>query len=181
MVIGIVAATLVVAGAWAVAQKLLEVVPPDTLPMSARYAISSFPTAELASSWHQTVSPLQGPYLAPFLRTTAVTVTAGIVDLAVMVGAVVGTVLAPARSRARRLGAVVLAMTVLLPPALVVFNAFVQRVYVVIPPRYGISLVPALVAAAVPLVRRRTGAYAAATVAVLAGGAVLAAVAFPAA
>jgi hypothetical protein len=63
----------------------------------------------------------------------------------------------------------------------VVFNAFVQRVYVVIPPRYGISLVPALVAAAVPLVRRRTGAYAAATVAVLAGGAVLAAVAFPAA
>lgn len=180
MALGIVLVTMVVAGMWAVAQKLLEEVPPETLPMSVRTAASSFPIAELASSWHQTVSPLRGPYLAPFLRTTPVTVMAGLVDLALMVGAVVGTVLAPAGSRARRLGAVVLAMTVLLPPVLVVFNALVPKVYVVIPPRYGISLVPALVAAAVPLVRRRSWGYATSVVAVLAGGAVVAALAFPA-
>jgi hypothetical protein len=43
----------------------------------------------------------------------------------------------------------------LIGPALVLFNALVQGLYVIIPSRYGLSLVPALLAASVPALRRK--------------------------
>lgn len=166
---------------WLVAQRVLQVVPPSEIPMVSRFAIGSFPFAELTTSWQQTVSPLRGAYLAPFLRTTPMVVMAGVVDLALMAGAVGGTVLAAIGSRQRRLGVVALGLAVLLGPALVAFNAVVQGIYVVIPPRYGLALVPALAVAAVPVVQRRVGSGVASVVALLAGGAALAAVLAPAA
>ena len=107
-------------------------------------------------------------------------VTSGFVDLALMAGAVAGAVLAGVGTRARRLAVAALVLAVLLGPLLVVFNTVVQGIYVVIPPRYGLALVPALAAAAVPALRHRAGLVLGAVVAGSAGLAALAALAFPA-
>lgn len=157
LAVALVGATVVVAVAWAVVQRLVQSVDPTTLPMAQQFAITDFPWPQVFLNWQQPVSPFRAPYLGPFLRTEAVVVTASLVDLAVTLG-----------------------LTVLLGPALVVFNAVVQSVYVDIPPRYGLALVPALAAAAAPALRRPAGAVLASGVAVLAGGAVLLAIAFPA-
>jgi len=174
------AATVVVSVAWLVAQRLLQVLPPTEIPMIIRFRIDRFPLTELTTSWHQAVSPLQSPYLAPFLRTRPVLAMSGVIDLALMAGAVAGAVMAQRVSREKRIAIVALALAVLLGPALVVFNAVVQDVYVVIPPRYGLALVPALAAAAIPVLRRSVGIVMVSVLAVAAGGAVLLAVLFPA-
>jgi len=166
--------------AWFVAQRLLQVIPPDSVPMSVRTAYVEFPWAQIPAAWHQAVSPLQSPYLAPFLRNRLVTVSAGFVDLALVAGAVIGTVLASPGSRERRLGWTALATAILLGPLLVFFNALVPHIYVPIPPRYGLALVPALAAAAVPALRKRLGTWVVGALAVAAGSGALLAGAFPA-
>ncbi len=181
LILEMMAAVAAISVVWFAAQRFLQVLDPAEIPMVARFAVDDFPVAQLAGAWHQTVSPLQGPYLAPFLRTDAMVVTSGFVDLLVMAGAVAGAVLARRASRERRLAIAALVLAVAIGPLIVVFNAVVQGIYVVIPPRYGIALVPALVAASLPALERRSGLVVASGAAALAGAAVLAAIAFPAA
>jgi hypothetical protein len=148
---------VVVAGAWAIAQRALQAIPPSQVPMVARFRTTQFPLSQLTVSWRQTLSPLRSPYLPPFLRTSFVQTMADLVDLALIAGVVGGAILAAPRSRERRLAGAVLVMLAVIGPALVVFNFVVQGLYVDIPPRYGIALVPAMAAAAVPVTRRQFG------------------------
>ena len=139
--------------AWYVVQKSVEVVAPSTVPMVYRYYFDKFPLAEMATSWHQTVSPFWERYIPPFLQNRAVLATAGVVDLLMVAGPAAGTILAPRGSRGRVLGGSVLVLLPLAGPALVLLNALVQQTYVVIPSRYALSLVPGLLAAMVPAMR----------------------------
>ena len=175
-----VGAAALVSVAWLIAQHYLQVLPTSEIPMVSRFLIDRFPATEFANAWHQTVSPLQSPYLAPFLRTQPVQVVAGLVDLALMAGAVAGLALAARGSREKWVATVALTLAVAVGPLLVLFNVVVQGVYVVIPPRYGLALVPALAAAAIPALRRRLGVVLVTVLAAASGAAVLLAIAFPA-
>jgi hypothetical protein len=175
-----VGAAALVSVAWLVTQRYLQVLPPTEIPMVSRFLIDRFPSTEFATAWHQTVSPLQSPYLAPFLRTQPVQVVAGFVDLALMGGAVAGLALAVRGSREKRVAVVALVLAVAVGPLLVLFNVVVQGLYVVIPPRYGLALVPALAAAAIPALRRQIGVILVSVLAAASGVAVLLAIAFPA-
>ncbi|MCD9623367.1 hypothetical protein [Rhabdothermincola salaria] len=167
---GLVVVVGVVSFGWFVAQRVLQEAPPSTIPMVSRYEITSFPLVEMASSWSQTVSPLQTPYLPDILQTDGVMAMAAIVAMLIVVGAVAGTILAVRGSRERSLGVCALVLLPLLGPLLVLFNAIVQGLYVVIPSRYGLALIPALLAAAVPALRYRTSLVVAGSAAVLAVG-----------
>jgi hypothetical protein len=68
------------------------------------------------------------------------------------------------------LGCASLLTVALAGPALVVFNAVVQGIYVVIPIRYALAAVPALAASGLPVASTRVGRVA---LSVLAGGLVV--------
>jgi hypothetical protein len=155
MMVAMVAAVAVVSVAWLVTQKVLEVASPSTIPMVYRYRFDRFPFQELASNWHQTVSPFVERYVPPFLQSRTVLTMAAVVDLLMVAGPVAGTVMAVRRSRERSLGVAALIVMPLVGPLLVLFNAVIQQLYVVIPSRYALSIVPALLAASVPALRRR--------------------------
>ena len=146
-----------VAGAWTVAQKVLERPGAGKVPMLTRFAVSSFPVSGLASSWQQTFDPLASPYLPAFLDTSAVVLVSSAVAVALVVGAVGGAVLGPPGSRQRILAVSALVTACAAGPLLVVFNAVVQGIYVVVPVRYALSAAPAMAAAGIPVAQRPTG------------------------
>ncbi len=173
-----VAAVLVVALAWRLVQNSLQIIPSSQIPMVIPVLVDRFPLADFGSSWHYTFSPLQSAWLAPFLRTRIVTFMGGVGDFLVVAGAFAGAVLAGRATRERRLGVIALVAIAACGPALVVFNYVVQSIFTVIPPRYGLSIVPALGAAAVPALRRRSGLVIGTAFALFASGVVLSAMAF---
>jgi hypothetical protein len=172
------AAVLVVAAVWRVTQGALQIIPPSQVPMITPVLVDRFPLVEFGSSWHATFSPLQNPWYAPFLRTRMVIFMAGVGDLVVIAGAFAGAVLADRGSRERRIAVIALLTAVACGPALVLFNYFLQGIYTPIPPRYGLSLLPAMAAASVPALRRRSGLVLGGGFAVFATAVVLSAMVF---
>lgn len=148
-------ATIMGALAFRVLQGLVQEIPANELPMAVSSSVQRFPITGFFPAWHIGVSPLQDPHLAPFLIRTWTRAAIPAVDLFVMVGAVAGTVLAGVTTVGRRLGGAALAMTVACGPAIVAFNYVVSGIYAPVPPRYALSVVPALLAASLPLFRRR--------------------------
>jgi hypothetical protein len=161
----LVVAVLVPAVLWLVGQRLLQVVPPADLPMNKRFEITTFPWAYVTANWKQGLSPLSSPNIIPILDGRWTYFWLGLTDAAVVVLAAAGSMLAPARSPIRIIGVSALACAVAVGPAVVVFNALIQGTYVPIPPRYALSIVPALLVAAVPVVRSRFGLAVVATIA----------------
>jgi hypothetical protein len=156
VLIGLTGIALVVPSVfWLACERFLQVVPPSTIPMLQRFRITTFPWAELSSSWKQGVSPLSSPNHIPELTSGRSTFWVAAVDATLMVVAVAGTIVAGKTTRLRAVGASVLTVAVLVGPAIVVFNAVVQSIYVVVPPRYALSIVPALVAVGVAALARR--------------------------
>jgi hypothetical protein len=64
-------------------------------------------------------------------------------------------------------------------PVFALFLFFAQGVNISIPPRYGLSMVPALVVAAIPLLRTRVGLALASLLALFATIAAVGALAYP--
>ena len=155
---------------WLGITRLIQSLPASEIPMVERYRITSFPVEGFVESWQQTVSPLSTPYLAPFLRNNGVVLFAGLIAIWVLGAAVVSTIRSAPGSRSRMLGCASLLTVALAGPALVVFNAVVQGIYVVIPIRYALAAVPALAASGLPVASTRVGRVA---LSVLAGGLVV--------
>ena len=153
-ILGAVGAVSVV---WLGITRLIQTLPASEIPMVERYRIASFPVEGLVESWRQTVSPLSTPYLAPFLRNNGIILFTGLVAFWVLGAAVASTIRSAPGSRSRILGCASLLTVALAGPALVVFNAVVQGIYVVIPIRYALAAVPALAASGIPIASTRVG------------------------
>jgi len=160
-------------------QAISQVIPPSELPMTAPTIVDHLPAIQIAEAWRVGLSPLQGSWFAPFLQTTLVRTLAPVVDFAIIAGAVIGGSIAPVGSRARRLAWCALAVAVAFGPVFALFLYFVQGVAISIAPRYGLSMVPALAVAAIPLLRTRLGRWVGSILASIATAAAVAAMVFP--
>jgi hypothetical protein len=181
--LAIAGASLIAIGAvslgWRVAQAVLKVIPPNELPMSQPTFISSFPLTAFVNSWRVGISPLQSPWMAPLLGSEWVVASVGIVDLALVVGAVTGLFFSSAGSKGRRVAWASIGCSILLGPFLVAFLFFAQHVNFPIPPRYGLSLVAGLAVSAIPLLRTKWGFRVATALSIFSMVAVLSSIAFP--
>ena len=182
--IAIAGASLIAIGAlsigWRVAQAVLQVIPPNELPMSQPTVISSFPLTSFVNSWRVGVSPLQSPWMASFLGSEWVVASVGIVDLVLVVGAVAGLFLSSAGSKGRRVAWASIVCSIFLGPFLVTFLFFAQHVNFPVPPRYGLSLVAGLAVSEIPLLRTKWGLRVAAALSIFSTAAVLVSISFPA-
>lgn len=165
LIVALAVAVLVPSILWMFGQRALQELPPSVIPMNRRFKVTEFPWHAFTTSWKVAFSPLASPNIIPKLDQAWTYVWLGLTDLLLVAIAVLGTVVAPARSRIRVLGVVTLITAAILGPAVVLFNAVVQGTYVSIPPRYGLALVPAMLVLGVPLVRRRAALVAVAVVA----------------
>ena len=142
---------------WRFIQSILQVLPANELPMAQPTVIASFPWTAAVNSWRVGVSPVQSPWMAPFMNSAWMTSVVGIVDLALVVGVVGGLILSPAGSKGRRVASATIWCSLLLGPFLVAFLYVVQHVNFAVPPRYGLSLIAGLAVSAIPLLQMKWG------------------------
>lgn len=119
-------------------------IPPVTLPKDTVLASSGLTAEHVLGQVNALLTPLSNPYLPPPLRSVVVPplllLTNGFLLAAAGAAALLG------RPRASALSAATILIMVLAGPALVVWNELGSGVFFPIPSRYGLSLVPALLA-----------------------------------
>lgn len=134
-----------VTGAILVLQRLLASAPASVIDQLTRFHAERFPIDQMLTNVI-VVPPLYG-YLPRHINERSVLVVITLATLMVMLGMVIGLANRrdPDDQVLRNLGVAALGMAVLAGPALIVLNYGLNEIYVPIPPRYLISLVPLLV------------------------------------
>lgn len=119
--------------------------PADVIDQLNRFHVDRFPIGQVLGNVIM-VPPLSG-YLPRALNTDQIIMAVTLLTLLVMLGMVLGLANRrdPEDQLVRNIGVVALAATVCAGPGLIVLNYGLNAIYVDIPPRYLISLVPLLV------------------------------------
>jgi 4-amino-4-deoxy-L-arabinose transferase-like glycosyltransferase len=158
-VIGMVAIALiagaVTGGAWAIATDAMARVDAMEIPMAQRFYVDRITMDEVIDNVPAGLSPLRQPYLPAMIDGAMLRVAVFFTDLLLVAGVVAALLMSAARSRLRALAGATLAWLVLLGPFFVIFDFFATHAYFVVPPRYGLVLVP-FIAAAVAAACERT-------------------------
>ncbi len=163
----------VVSAVMLVVQARLASSDPDDIQMLHRYTVEAFPWGPFAESFLSTgqfsAAGESSNYLAPFLRLPFIVVSSAVIAFA----SLVVTVAAALRSdRTAAMARSVLIATLLGGPALIAVNFILQGIFVYIPVRYYMSLIPGVVVVGAATVGRwRHGPHALAAVAVVWSGA----------
>jgi hypothetical protein len=151
--------SLVVAGSWAATQAAYELVNPSSLSINIRYRVDSISVAQVAGAFGVFVSlfvtPFPGTYVPPGLQSVWTSDMTNVVTWALLAGLIAGAVFVGTGDRIAALSRATLAVVVLGAPLFVVLYFVTLHQYGVIPPRYGFSLVPALVVCGAGAVRAR--------------------------
>lgn len=136
----------VVSAVMLVVQARLASSDPDDIMMLHRYTVEAFPWEPFAQSFLSTgqfsAAGESSNYLAPFLRLPFVVVSSAVIGF----GSLVLTVAAALRTdRTAAIARSVLIATLLGGPALIAVNFILQGIFVYIPVRYYMSLIPGVV------------------------------------
>ena len=143
-----IAATVVVTGvAWVALNSAVARVGPLENPNTFNQQVSGLSLDAVLGESGATVPPTHNPYLVPFLQNNAIRTLVRATDW-LLLGAAIGlAALARRASPGEALGASAIASAMATGPLLTVTNYVFQGAYYGIPPRYGLSLVPAFAVA----------------------------------
>jgi hypothetical protein len=144
---GVVGAVVVTGLAWVALNSAVARVGPLANPNTFNQQAASISLEAVLGESGATVTPIHDPYLVPFLRGNAVRTLVRMTDW-LLLGAAIGlAALARRAGAAEALGASAIVSAVATGPLLTVTNFVFQGAYYGIPPRYGLSLVPAFAVA----------------------------------
>jgi hypothetical protein len=130
--------------AWVVIQARRATMNLQQIPMNERFHIDSLSPGKAISQLSQLVTPIQFTYIPPFMQKNTVLTLIHLVNWLVL-GTCIGlATLSRRRSRWEAIAVGALAIMFLGGPLLTMTNYLFARVFFVIPPRYGLSLIPAL-------------------------------------
>lgn len=152
---GLLGAVVLISLVWVIYQGSIALLPNDQIPMSQRFAVDRITPSHIIGQLGAGISPLQAPYIPAVLRTSYVVTAVGVVDAALLAGAVIGAVFGAIGDRRRSIGLAALGSMVVVGPLFVLVNFVFAGAFVQVPSRYGLSIVPmGLAAASVALDRR---------------------------
>ena len=125
-------------------------------PQVQLYGVDSFPRDELRDDLLASVTPLKrSGYVSDALNTSRLDDLMAWVNTALLAGCVVAIGFSKPRSRMRALAIAAFIAMLLVGPGIIIVNYFASGIFVLIPARYGLSVVPALACVCtVPLQRR---------------------------
>jgi hypothetical protein len=146
----VVGAAGAVAGAgWGAVPGKLAAVDPRVIPQAIMFHQDSFQLVWLFESLDMLVTPLRPEFGTSAMDGTVAGSIAALANIGLMVLFGYGPVASPAGSVPRALAAAAAGAVILLPPVLVLVNYVTAQIHVPgLPPRYGLSVLPAMVAVA---------------------------------
>ncbi len=140
---------------WRVIASAIAKMPLTALPMVEQFHVDSLSFDMVFTQTMVAVPPTRIPYLPAMFGSGAIAVWILLVGWMLLAGPVVA-VLSPDRDvEGARLATLCMAGMILIGPAMVLINFVQLKMYVPIPPRYALVLVPAMFAVAAPHLRSR--------------------------
>lgn len=162
---------------WSAIQDHYALVSREAIPMVVTNQVESFEFVRLARELHTMFTPLHSAYIPPRIYT-------GLTELSLQVGDLLGLgavasafALSRADRRERIFAAGIVTTLVGLGPFMALAFFVSSRLGSPVPTRYGIAVIPGIVACAIPLLRNRQAAAVAAALGVLSALSMLRAVA----
>jgi hypothetical protein len=160
----------VVAGAgWGALPSALATVDPEAIPQALMFHQDSFQAVWLFESLDMFVTPLRPEFATSAMAGDVAGAIGALANIGLLVAFAYGAVASRAGSAVRALAGGAAGALILLPPVLVLVNYVTAQIHVpLLPPRYGLSILPAMVVVAATGVTSRW-----ARIAVVAGAVVL--------
>jgi hypothetical protein len=140
---------------WTVIAGLIQVVDPRSIPQTAAFYTPEFRPVWMATALYSFVTPLDVEFINSVLTSDWTTSLGVITNLGLLVLAVCGAARAEAGSPARALAISIGVAALAFPALLVVSNYVTAHMSVAITSRYGLSLVPAMLAIGLTSIRPR--------------------------
>jgi hypothetical protein len=145
---------------WSVVSSLRAVMPQNLIPQNITMAVDHFDVAWLPMSMMSITSPLAPQFLQEALAGEIGAFVGSLVNVGLLAFAVVGAVRSEPGSTVRALAVATGVALISFGPLLTVMNYLSMQIHFGLPARYGMTLVPALLALAGTAVRSRKGGYA---------------------
>lgn len=139
---------------WLLVQSRFAELPTRRIPMVERFQTDSLGISHVVSELDALVTPVRKVLPPVELRSRATAASGDLLHWLLLGGAFAAAV-AGESTRSRAVGGAGLLAMALGGPTIAVLNYFLLGIYVVIPPRYGLSLVPALLCALAVMTRNR--------------------------
>ena len=144
----------VVGGAWMLFSSVNARVDADEIPMTQRFLVDSVSVDQVVDSLPVGLTPLRDAYIPAVVATPLTRAGALLGDRLLLIGVVASLIVSRPRSRERALAASATLAMIVVGPMFVSFNYVASSIYVTIPSRYGLAIVPAAAAAAGLLIQR---------------------------
>ncbi len=152
----IVVTSLAIAAAWTILQRVTETIDPNTkIIVINQFVVSSISPAQIASTFGLFLAPIPGSYVPPTTESVWTMDMANLLSWLLIAGVVAGAIFASRDRAIASLARATLALALVGGPIFVVLNFLSMSQYIPMPPRYGFTLLPAMMVCTAYAIRSR--------------------------
>jgi hypothetical protein len=155
-VVGLAAVSVVVGFAWSVLQTQIQLVDPASLPQNQGFVTDKFEVVWLTNNVDAFLTAIEPEFLDTVLVGDTARVVAVLTNYGLLILALFGAARAEAGSRVRALALAIGASALIVPMLLMIINYVTAGIHVGITSRYGLSLVPGMLAVGLTSVQPRS-------------------------
>ena len=151
----IVITTLVIASSWTFLQRATETIDPNKLLVNQQFVVSSITWPEIATAFGIFLSPLAGGFVPTALQNVWTGNMVSILSWLLVAGVIAGALFRARTPALASLARATLVLALVGGPIFVVLNYLSMSQYIVVPTRYGFTLLPAMVLCTADAIRTR--------------------------
>ncbi len=154
--VGVIVATSAAIGAtWTVLQRVTETIDPNKLLVNAQFVVSSISLPEIGSTFGIFLAPIPAAYVPVATESVWTIDMANLLSWLLIAGVVGGAIFTVGSHAIASLARATLLFALLGGPIYVVLNFLSESQYFPMPPRYGFTLLPAMVVCTAYAIRAR--------------------------
>lgn len=154
--VGIIALTSLAIGAsWTILQRVTETIDPNKLIVNAQFVVSSISLPQIGSQFGLFLISIPGSYVPVTTESTWTKDMAQLLTWLLIAGVVAGAIFSARTQAIASLARATLILALLGGPLYVVLNFLSESQYFPMPPRYGFTLLPAMVVCTAAAIRTR--------------------------
>jgi hypothetical protein len=148
--------TVAIAAAWTILQRVTETIDPNkTIVVIKQFVVSSISLQQIGSTFGAFVAPLPGAYVPPSTQSVWTTDMVYLLSWLLIAGIVAGAIFVARTHEMASLARATLTFAILGGPIVTILNYVTMSQYIPLPPRYGFTLLPAMVVCTADAIRTR--------------------------
>jgi len=154
--VGIIAmTTLAIAAAWTILQRVTETIDPNKILVNQQFIVHSISLDQIASTFGIFLAPVPGAYVPPSTENVWTIDMANLLSWLLLAGIVAAAIFNARNHAIASLARATLILAVLGGPIFVILNYLSMHQYIPMPPRYGFTLLPAMIVCTADAIRTR--------------------------